>query len=306
MYPTPLKDCTPMPLVFELTTPSLVPIQVQGLLPKLLQGQSNSAICSLPIGLGNESAAVGDLFRVSGNCDDEGIIFRGELKNVHGIGFELSEGRITIEGSSGRHVGASMSGGELTVHGDVGDFTGYEMQGGCLHVIGNAGDRVGGCYPGAAVGMNRGMICVTGNVGNGLGQRMRRGTIVVGGDAGDLTAWQMRAGSIIVGGHCEGRIGVDMKRGTIVTGSSQRNIDSSLGATFSRGMTGRFPAIDMLMRWTVNHVTKFKLPVRKFTPAQVTNDELTCWHGDALAGGRGEIFSHSSAVTHSSALGVAR
>lgn len=282
-----------MPLVFELITSSRVPILVPSLIPKSLTGKSNSAICSTPIGFGNQSASVGDLFRVSGRSDDGEIVFRGDLANVHRIGSELSEGKITVEGSTGRHTGASMNGGVLTVHGNVGDFAGFEMRGGNLHVIGNAGDQVGGCFPGASVGMNRGTICVTGNAGNGIGYRMRRGTIVVGGDAGELTGWQMRAGSLIIGGRCEGRIGVDMRRGTIVTGPAKTDIESALGATFSQGMHGRFEIISMLGRWLESHLSEFGLPLATLFGNRLGKSSLTCWHGDTLAGGRGEVFLQS-------------
>jgi formylmethanofuran dehydrogenase subunit C len=284
-----------MPLIFEQTTSTHLPLDATGLVPDKICGLSVSEIAKLEMGFGNGSALVGDVFKLSGSPKDYEIRFEGDLENVHSIGAQMASGIITAAGDTGRHVGAAMTGGLLKVDGNASDYAGFEMKGGLLHVLGNAGNHVGGCFPGAPFGMNRGTICVSGDVGKGLGYRMRRGTIAVGGDAGELVGWQMRAGTIMLHGNCKGRIGVDMKRGTIITGSSQSDIELALGATFQKGMRGFFPIVGMLQRWLRDHAEKFNLPFEDCTKSTDNSrpDSYTTWHGDVLAGGRGEVFSFS-------------
>lgn len=271
-----------MPVTFELKSQSNLLLDVRNLNPDSVAGLSVQEIGRIEIGLGNRKSTVAQWFDVVGMSDDREVIFKGTLENVLSIGHSLNGGRITIDGTAGRHVGASMSAGEIVVHGDVGDYLGYEMQGGTIVVHGSAGDHVGGCYPGARFGMNRGSILIAGSAGKGLGHRMRRGTIVVGGDVGDHAGWQMRAGTIFICGSCSGSVGIDMKRGMIVMA---RGCDFQ-SPTFSRGLVANSWVIGNLSQWLGKLATRHALPL----PLPV-GPLFQSWHGDSLAGGRGEVFT---------------
>ena len=270
-----------MPIVFELKSKPNLPLDVRALTPGEIEGLTTDQIGDLQIRFGNRTSPVSRWFRVSGDTDTEEVVFKGSLENVNGVGHSMTAGRIEVHGSVGRHVGASMSGGEIIVRGNVGDYVGYEMQGGTIAVHGNAADHVGGCYPGAKYGMNRGTILIFGSAGKGLGYRMRRGTIAVGGDVGAHAAWQMRAGTIVVFGRCDGSPGIDMRRGTIIVGQS---VD--IATTFRKGSQSSSMILTMLGQWLTGAASNHEIEFPK-----VDFGRLQVWHGDALAGGRGELFS---------------
>lgn len=269
-----------MPIVFELKSKPKLPLDVRRLVPDGISDLTHEQIGDLLIGCGNRTAKVSQWFDVEGDSDQQEVVFKGSLENVHSIGHSMTSGSITVSGSVGRHVGASMSGGTLVVRGNADDYLGYEMQGGTIVVHGNAADHVGGSFPGAKYGMNRGTILISGSAGKGLGFRMRRGTIVVGGDVGEYAAWQMRAGTIMVFGSCGGDLGIDMKRGTILLLN-----EVPLGHTFSEGTALALPFVEMLLQWISSVSQKFEvsLPDVDATPSQM-------WNGDKLCGGRGEVF----------------
>ena len=270
-----------MPIVFELKSKPNLPLGVRALTPGEIEGLTPNQIGELQIEFGNRTTPVSRWFRVSDDSNGKEVIFKGSLEQVHNIGHSMTAGRIEVHGSVGRHVGASMSGGEIIVHGNADDFLGYEMQGGTIAVHGNAADHVGGCYPGSKYGMNRGTILISGSAGKGLGYRMRRGTIAVGGDAGEFTAWQMRAGTIMVFGRCNGPVGIDMRRGTIVVGQA---IETA--ATFDKGPQSSSMILTMLGQWLTGVASNHEIEFPK-----VDFERLQAWHGDVLAGGRGELFS---------------
>jgi len=278
--PNPV-DCTLMPIVFELKSKPNLPLDVRDLVPGRICEMTTDQIGNLEIGFGNQIALVSQWFDVSGNSDDKKVIFKGALDNVHSVGHSMTSGSIEIQNSIGRHVGASMSGGQIVIRGNVDDYLGYEMIGGTIVVHGNAADHVGGCYPGAKYGMNRGTILISGSAGKGLGYRMRRGTIVVGGDVGEHAAWQMRAGTVMVFGKCDGSPGIDMRRGTIVVGGTVET-----AATFSQGQESGSSIVAMLQRWLAATAAKNGIEF-----SGVDRERFRIWHGDALSGGRGELFA---------------
>ena len=277
-----MSDCTLMPVIFELVSTPELPIDVRYLNPDRIADLSLGEIRDLEIGFGNRTALVSQWFRVSGEVSEDAVVIKGELEHVHSIGHGLERGMIEVHGSAGRHIGASMSGGQIIIHGDVGDYVGYEMTGGTIVVHGNAADYAGGCFPGAKYGMNRGTILIAGSAGKGLGHRMRRGTIVVGGDVGELAGWQMRAGTIMVCGKCD-TPGVDMKRGTIVVGDLKAEPQ-----TFARGQRSASPVVAMLQRWLKEFALRYEIEFPK-----CESQTVRTWHGDQLAGGRGELFAFS-------------
>ena len=192
------------------------PLEAEAITPDRFLGKSCVEIAALPVVYGNQPAALGDWFIVDGDGTPD-LVIEGDLARVKQIGVGMTQGKITVYGDVGMHLGATMRGGEIVVHGCAGDWAGAEMHGGLIRIIGNAGHGLGGAYRGSRRGMNRGTIIVTGSAGNEVGATMRRGLIAVLGDAGDFCGAFMIAGSIVVFGQLGARPGAGMKRGTIVT-----------------------------------------------------------------------------------------
>lgn len=197
-----------------LDLPSL-PIEAECITPDRFEGLSARDVAALPAAVGNEEAALGDLFRVEGKGSEE-IRIAGAIARLRGVGSGMTRGRIVIEGDVGPHAGARMSGGELVVAGDAGHWAGAEMSGGVLRVQGSVGDFAGAGYPGARRGMSGGALLAGGGAGRELGSTLRRGVIAVRGEAGDDPGFRMVAGTILLFGGGGRRPGVGMKRGSIV------------------------------------------------------------------------------------------
>jgi formylmethanofuran dehydrogenase subunit C len=198
-----------------------IPIEADCICPDLFAGRSLEEIKSLPVFYGRRKMALSDLFAVEsvgqgGDSSPPHIIVQGDLAHVKKIGHRMTQGRITVRGTAGLHLGAFMSGGEIVVEGNAGDWAGAHMQGGRIWIKGNAGHLLGAAYRGEKSGVNRGEIIVEGNAGREVGAQMRRGLIVVMGDAGDFSGARMVAGSLFVFGCLGARAGAGMKRGTIV------------------------------------------------------------------------------------------
>ena len=190
-----------MTLQLEYKGNAEVPLEVEGILPETLRDQTVAEIERAAVFHGNESGALADFFRVSGDSSDDCLEWTGDLSGVHWIGTKMSRGTIRVDGPAGRHVGSEMRGGRIEVSGDVSDWLGGEMQGGLIRVRGRAGHLVAAAYRGSPRGMTGGTILVDGNAGNEIGHSMRRGMLAVGGDVGDLVGFNMLAGSIFVGGR---------------------------------------------------------------------------------------------------------
>jgi formylmethanofuran dehydrogenase subunit C len=191
------------------------PLEAESITPDNFEGQSAASISALPVMHGNEAALLGDFFKVDGDGSLD-LVLNGDLSRVKNIAARMKQGRVTVNGDVGMHLGAWMRGGEISVSGSAGDWAGAEMTGGKIHIRANAGHGLGGAYRGSRQGMNRGLIVVEGNAGNEVGALMRRGLIVVKGDAGDFAGAFMIAGSIMVFGNMGIRAGAGLLRGTIV------------------------------------------------------------------------------------------
>jgi formylmethanofuran dehydrogenase subunit C len=192
------------------------PLEAGAITSDNFQGKSASEIARLPVMHGNETALLGDFFDVNADGAAE-ILLNGDMSRVKNIAAGMTQGKVTVNGNAGMHLGAGMRGGEVGAFGNVGDWAGAEMSGGKIHIRGNAGHGLGGAYRGSRRGMNRGLIIVEGNAGNEVGAAMRRGLIVVTGTAGDFAGAFMIAGSIIVFGRLGIRAGAGLLRGAIVT-----------------------------------------------------------------------------------------
>jgi formylmethanofuran dehydrogenase subunit C len=265
-----------MSLDLTLHTAPVVPLEADILTPGRLAGLSALETAKLTVVHGNQSAELGEFFRVSGALDGE-IHLTGDLARVKLIGAGMSEGRIVVHGSAGMHLGAGMSGGEILVEGNAGDWVGPEMTGGRIVVRGNAGHMVGAAYRGSRVGLQGGEIVIFGNAGNEIGSGMRRGLIAIVGDSGDFTGVNLLAGTIVVLGQLGWRTGAGMRRGTIV---SMHEVE--LLPTFSFACTYR----PIFLRLYLPYLKRLGLPV---TDAQARGSYQR-WCGDAIELNRGEIL----------------
>ncbi|MEL7496049.1 MAG: formylmethanofuran dehydrogenase subunit C [Planctomycetota bacterium] len=289
-----------MPLLIHSDYAGTIPIEVEGILPEVLQALSLAEIRSLYVLRGRRRYQLGELFEVSGEPSIE-VEWSGNLDAVQRIGESMTEGIVRVRGNAGCHVGQSMSGGEILVHGDVGDYAGCRLRGGRLVVLGSAGNHLGGVLAGEKLGMNRGEILVRGRVGKGAGQSMRRGTIVAGGPMGELAGWNMIAGTVIGFSGLGPLAGAGMKRGTIVD-ASQNAIDlqqQNLLPTFLPGMTQPFPVLRMLHRWLANCSIDNQLVFLRDDVDRLL-DPFQLFHGDSLrldkTGGKGEVFLRNAAA----------
>lgn len=262
-----------MPLELTYRAGETLPVELEGLTPDALRGDSLDDVRGRRAYVGNTTVAVGELFDVAGTTEDAGWRVAGDLAAVHYLGAGMSGGRIEVTGNVGRHAGAQMRGGELIVHGGASDWLGAEMRGGRIEVTGDAGDLVGAAYRGSPRGMRGGQILVRGSAGAEAGAAMRRGWITVAGDCGQLAGYRMRAGTLFVLGACGRRPGAEMIRGTI-------------------GLFG--PAPPLLP--TFRHACKIAPQLlgvlsRQLAPLGLAvPTEVNLYNGDLLTGGRGEIL----------------
>jgi len=211
-----------MTLVLSLIQPSPVPTELQGITPDQLAPLSPAEIQQLPVLQGKRRLPLAEVFHISGSPVDLDIVLQGDLAGVHWIGAGMVRGRMTVEGSVGRHAGSGMSGGELVVKGSADGWAGAEMRGGLLRIEGSAGPLAGGAYRGATKGMSGGTLLIHGDAGSESGLVMRRGLIAIGGSCGDYPAFNMLAGAMFVFGRAGLRPAAGMRRGTLaLLGPSQ-------------------------------------------------------------------------------------
>ena len=271
-----------MSLHLEYRDPTKIPVEVPGVTPDLLVGMSIPSIERLECFVGNTKVPLADLFRISGDPADERLIWAGDLRGVHWIGAGMRSGRMTIDGDAGRHLGSEISGGDIEVQGSVGDWVGAEMKGGQIRVHGNAGHLAGSAYRGSRRGMIGGSLMIDGRAGNEIGLSMRRGLIAIGGDAGDLIGMNLLAGTVLVFSQAGIRHGAGMKRGTIgLFGESQAPVLPS----FRFACRTRLLALTLILR----ELERQEFPF----PVELLTHEVTCFSGDFLEGGRGEMWFRS-------------
>ena len=255
-----------------------LPVEAENISPDRLAGLHWEDVVALPILYGRRHLTLGDLFTVEGD-GAEGIAVEGDLSHIKRIGQGMSQGRITIHGNAGMHLGAKMCGGEIVVHGNVDAWAGAHMSGGLIRVHGNAGPMLGAAYPGEKRGMCGGVILIDGDAGPRAGERMRRGLIAVQGNLGEFAGVRMIAGSLFVFGTLGARAGAGMKRGTIV---ALGEIADSLLPVFRYACSYR-PAF---LRYYLHRLREWGLPV---TEEQV--EGLFRRHtGDVTTLGKGEIL----------------
>ncbi|MFM9059354.1 MAG: formylmethanofuran dehydrogenase subunit C [Planctomycetaceae bacterium] len=253
-------------------------IELDGIVPDRVAGLSAAEVARLPIRADACPLPLGEVFDVTGAGDDGRIECRGDFSRVHRVGAGMASGRMLVRGPAGRHAGARMTGGTLVIEGDAGDWLAAEMSGGEVRVAGAAGDNLAGARPGSDAGLRGGVVLVAGGAGDLAAARMRRGLVAIGGRCGVAAGFEMRAGTLVVAGGCGPQPGLGMRRGTIVAPGGV----SALPATFARGCRWSPPLLPLLLR---------RLVRAGFAPAPAAPaGPWRQWHGDLLAGGRGELF----------------
>ena len=286
-------------LTLTLKSPLSLPIDVDSVLPENVIGCSVAQIGDQLIWCGKYQQPLRDFFDVSGSAaEDLTIQWRGcddlGLARVNRIGQNMTTGTMLIHGDAGLHTGWQMQGGRIEVHGNTDDYLGSEMVGGTIVVSGDVGNHAGGRFCGEKIGMNRGQIFIQGSAGDGVGQGMRRGTIVVGQRAGKLVGWNMLAGTIICLQGCGPHPGAGMVRGSIVAAAELASAaaikqNNWLLPSFSQGATNTVPIFKTLKKWLATN-TIDSAPVFSSEQLALLDQTYQVFHGDRLAGGRGEVF----------------
>lgn len=257
-------------------------IDLGGFVPDRIAGMSLADVASLAITADGRPSRVGDLFSVTGNTSDATIECRGDFARVHFVAAGMQAGTVRVHGHVGRHAGEGMVGGLLEVSGDAGDWLAAQIAGGHVVVAGNAGHNVAAALPGEPLGGRGGVVLVGGSAGDLAAARLRRGVVAVAGDCGAGAAFEMRAGTLAVGGRLGPQPGLGMRRGSVLCLTDR----PAPAATFRRGSTWRPTFIPLLLQW---------LRTCGFGPADaaLAVPAWRQWHGDALAGGRGELLHPS-------------
>ncbi|MEM2971405.1 MAG: formylmethanofuran dehydrogenase subunit C [Candidatus Bathyarchaeia archaeon] len=197
------------------------PLIAECINPDVFHGKTIEEIGELKIWEGNKQKKLRELFKVEeakteNSSDDEAITIRGNVGKVRRIGAGMKNGKITVYGDVGMHLGVEIKGGEINVYGNVDGGAGAMMKGGIIKIHGNAGAYLGAPYRGSSEGMRGGKIIVYGDVGNEAGAYMRNGIIKVYGCAGQFLGFRMRNGTIYVQKDSDGRAGACMRGGKIV------------------------------------------------------------------------------------------
>jgi formylmethanofuran dehydrogenase subunit C len=274
-----------MPLVLSPSTVANdgpLSIELEGVVPDRLLGLDTAAVARLPVLADGRPCQLGDLFTIHGDAADGRIECVGDFSRVHRLGGRMQRGEIRVQGPVGRHAGEAMSGGAITITGDAGDWLAAGMTGGEVLVEGNAGDNVAAALPGDDLGVRSGLIAINGDVGCLAGARMRRGLLGIGGSCGEAAAFEMRAGTVLVAGRVGPRPGMGMRRGSLIALSAVPDVPP----TFSAGAAWSPSVLPLLAA----RLARAGFRATAGRPADAFGGVWQQWHGDLLAGGRGEIF----------------
>jgi formylmethanofuran dehydrogenase subunit C len=232
----------------------------------------------LPLGIGKDEIAFGDLFECRRVGDEPLVVLQGATGQLQSVARRLAAGTVRVEGPVGDWAGAEMRGGRLDIRGAAGDWLAADCRGGVITVAGDCGRAAAAARPGQRRGITGGLIIVHGSAGQGVGRRMRRGMVVIGGDTGEVAA-EMLAGTILLGGRVSGAVGHLMKRGTLVC-------LQALNAVQTMNMQRGISTHPLAWRLLVNHLAgqghNAWLPYR--------DSLLQTYHLDRLTGLRGELW----------------
>jgi formylmethanofuran dehydrogenase subunit C len=269
-----------MPLILTPRAVATAPLAIDlaGIVPQRVAPLSLAEITRLQVRADGRRCDLGEVFTAGGDPADLVIECRGDFSRVHRVAAGMTSGVVRLAGGVGRHAGEAMGGGRLEIDGDAGDWLACDLAGGDVFVAGNAGDNVAAALPGSTTGMRGGRVIVAGHVGHLLASRLRRGVVAVGGSCGEAPGFEMRAGTVVIGGEVGGQAGLGMKRGSVIALTDRPRPP----ATFRPGTAWRPPFLHVLLR---------SLAAAGFAPAgRISAGNWRQWHGDSLAGGRGEIL----------------
>ncbi|MEJ5275617.1 MAG: formylmethanofuran dehydrogenase subunit C [Thermogemmata sp.] len=271
-------------VILTLEHPPAVPLEAEVISPDRFLGLSPADIAALPVFHGKRQCRLEDFFTVEvvAAAERSGpvapwIEVHGDASRVKWLGRGMSQGRLSVYGAAGMHLGAYMSGGAIEVFGRAGDWVGAEMSGGTIHIHGDAGGQAGAAYRGSSVGMRGGLIVIDGSAGIEIGMRMRRGTIVIRGPVRDFAGLQMTGGTIVLLSGAELRTGAWMARGTIVS-----LVPLSLLPTFGRCCLYQPTFLSLYARYLQ--------PFGIHLPHGHRQGFYHRWIGDRSVPGRGEIL----------------
>jgi formylmethanofuran dehydrogenase subunit C len=264
---------------FTLKQVPALRVDLRGITPAALAGLSTAEAERLPLGHGNATLPLADLFSVARGNDCDALAFDGDLSRFDRVGWQMDGGRIHVEGHVGHYAGGCMSAGELVINGHAGLLTACEMAGGTLTVGGDVDDFAAGTLPGSMDGMRGGLLVVRGNAGARFGDRMRRGTALVFGDAGDFLASRMVAGTIAVGGRVGVHPGYGMRRGSVVFATAEPS--PAQLATFVPALGAADVFWQLLARDLARHGGPF---------GGLASRPIVRHLGDLGAGGKGELI----------------
>lgn len=262
--------------VFTLREQPAQRLDLAPLVPKRLEGLSETQIAGIALNTTRERVTVGDVFGLNMG-DAAQIRIEGGSERFDRVGADMTDGEIVVDGAVGIHAGRLMRGGRLTIAGDAGPWAGSGLRDGVIEIRGNAGERLGAPLAGETAGMRGGMLIVRGDAGERAGDRLRRGTIVIEGKAGPYLGSRMIAGTVLVRGAAGPLPGYLMTRGTIVLGAGA----AALSPTFSDCGVHDLVANTLLSNF-----------IRTFSPdsAAILGRPLRRLLGDMAVIGRGEIF----------------
>jgi formylmethanofuran dehydrogenase subunit C len=266
-------------ITLRLHSPLPCPVDVSCLQPALVGELDLAALGRMRLRVDGKARPIGELFALSGKPEAGRLRISGVTPSLEGLGRDMREGLLLLEGDCGDAVGAGMRGGEIRLTGNARHRLGAGMRGGLVRVSGSVGDFAGGSLPGAVSGMRGGILLIDGNAGARLADRLRRGLILVAGDTGPAPASQMIAGTVIILGTPGDSPGSGMRRGSLLI----RTEDCPVPPTFVTTGVHELSFITLLMRHLEILEPRHARALRHFRRVR----RLV---GDRGCGGQGEIL----------------
>ncbi len=173
-----------------------------------------SSIKNMKINYGNKLYKLTELFSIYGNNYKDIKILNANNK-LDNIGNELTNKKITIDGSIGNGLAKNMNDGVIILKGDAEKNTCSGMTGGSVFIYGNTGDGLCSLPTGKNLGLVDGFIFVQKNVGSNSIIRMRRGNVVIGGNIGNGSCLELISGTITILGKIGDEFCNNARRGTL-------------------------------------------------------------------------------------------
>lgn len=250
-------------------------LDLSSLTPARLASLSQGDIEALPLGTGRRPVRLGDVFAISGSPGDT-LVIDGSSARLDGIGTELADGTIIVEGDVGAYAARRMKGGRLDIRGAAGAYLASGLRGGVV-LAKWAGELAGAPKAGERFGMLGGIVVVAGDVGERAGDRMRRGTIIAKGRFGPSAGSRMMGGTLWTETGFGAGPGPLMRRGTLIAPSVER-----LLPTFSDAGMHDLNVLRLLSRY-------FAETLGPLAPAALPG-KVRRISGDLATIGKGEIL----------------